>query len=106
MFVHEATTFNCNVAGQIAVAKSLPDAFNKEYKGHKNYLEYTRHTFELARNEALNLVKRSKKVKFNPIACESGYFITADISSTRDLIPERYFKPNVNYEDDKNTLVK
>lgn len=105
MFVHEASTFNCNVTGQIAVAKSLPDAFNLEYKGHKNYLEYTRHTFEKARDEAVKLVKRSNNIKFDPVTCESGYFITADISTTRDLIPDRYFKPNVNYEDDKDTII-
>jgi aspartate/methionine/tyrosine aminotransferase len=28
MYVHEATTFNCNVPGQIAVAKSLDKAYN------------------------------------------------------------------------------
>ena len=106
MYVHEACCFNINVAGQIAVAKSLPDAFDKEYRGHKNYLEYTQSTFEEARNEVCNLVKRSKRIKIDPVACESGYFVTADISTTRDLIPERYFKPNVNYEDDKDTLVK
>lgn len=41
MYVHEASTFNCNVPGQIAVAKSLDQAFNEEYRGAENYLAYT-----------------------------------------------------------------
>ena len=42
-----------------------------------------------------------------PPETESGYFMTAEISpGARDMIPERYFRPNVNYEDDKDTIVK
>ena len=41
MYVHEASCFNINVPGQIAVAKSLDQAFNEAFDGHANYLEYT-----------------------------------------------------------------
>ena len=51
------------------------------------------------------MLARSKNIEFKPIKCESGYFMAADISSARDMIPERYFRPNVNYEDDKDTIV-
>ena len=38
-----------------------------------------------------------------PLYCESGYFTAADVTECRDLIPEKYFKPD--YENDPNTLV-
>ena len=53
------------------------------------------------------MLKRSTDIKFDPPETESGYFMTAAISpGARDMIPERYFRPNVNYEDDKDTIVK
>ena len=44
--VHEAVAFCPNVPGQIALAKSLEEAFTKPYDGHKNYFEYVRSVFE------------------------------------------------------------
>ena len=41
MYVHEATTFNMNVPGQIAVANSMDQVFNSPYEGNTNYLTYT-----------------------------------------------------------------
>ena len=29
-----------------------------------------------------------------------------DVTAAREVIPERYFKANVNYEDDKDSIVK
>lgn len=56
MFVHEAINFNQNVPGQIAIARSLEQAFEQPYQGHKNYLDYTRYVFEQGRNEASKLL--------------------------------------------------
>lgn len=107
MYVHEATTFNCNVPGQIAVAQSLDRAFSDEvHDGHSGYFEYTRKNFEKARNLALDVLAKTTSFEFKPTLCESGYFMPVDVTNSRDLIPEKYFQANVNYEDDTNTLVK
>ena len=37
MFVHEATNFNLNVPGQIAIAKSLGQAINEPYEGYSSF---------------------------------------------------------------------
>ena len=42
MYVHEGSTFNCNVPGQLAVAHSMDQAFGQPYEGAANYFEYTR----------------------------------------------------------------
>ena len=106
MFVHEASNFNCNVPGQIALAKSMDQAFKQGYESSQNYLEHTMRQFEAARDRALDLFKKTTSVQFKPTKCESGYFMTVDVSSAASLIPERYFRANVNYEDDAKTLVK
>ena len=105
MFVHESTTFNNNVPGQVAVAQSLDQAFNQSYKGKTNYLEYTSDNFQESRDNCLDLLKMSTKIDFKPTACESGYFMAVDITDAKNHIPERYFAPNVNYEDDADTIV-
>lgn len=66
MYVHEACSFNTNVPGQIALAKSLDDAYNLEYEGEANYFDYTKNSFEKAREEVLGILKESKEIKFKP----------------------------------------
>jgi hypothetical protein len=39
-----------------------------------------------------------------PLPVESGYFLIADISKCRDLVPAKYFETH-DYEDDKNTTL-
>lgn len=105
MYVHEANTFNCNVPGQIAVAKSLDQAFNEKYEGSANYLEYTSETFQESRDLCLDMLSKSVNINFKPTACQSGYFMPVDVSDATSHIPDRYFAANVNYEDDDDTLV-
>jgi len=79
-FSHEAHTFNLNVPGQIAVARSLDQAFNQEYEGHANYFDYVCDVFEKGRDSAIELLKNADGIKFKPTQCESGYFLPLDIS--------------------------
>lgn len=50
-------------------------------------------------------MKKSKNIKFVPTRCESGYFLAVNISGCEDLIPKKYFSPNVNYEPDPKSIV-
>ena len=103
-YVHESCTFNINVPGQVAIAKSLDESL-KPYQGYKDYYEYVRGTFQKARDNALALLKRTSNIKFKPSQCESGYFVALDVSGNEDLIPDRYKQAGVNYENDPKTLV-
>lgn len=57
--VHEASSFNTNVPGQVAIANCLDEAFEKEYKGHKNYFVYTQHVFQQGRDAAIEMLLQS-----------------------------------------------
>jgi aspartate/methionine/tyrosine aminotransferase len=43
-------------------------------------------------------------MELNPSLCESGYFLTLDISKNKDLIPPKYFNPN--FETDPLVLIR
>ena len=59
----------------------------------------------MARDQCLDLLKESTNIDFKPTQCESGYFMPVDVSAALEHIPEKYFRANVNYEDDAATLV-
>lgn len=106
MYVHEASSFNTNVPGQIALAASMDEAFSSPYEGHDNYLAYTRSVFEEGRDSCLKLIENAENFSLSPTICESGYFLPVTLpKNAKDLIPDKYFEPNVNYEDDAQTLV-
>ena len=48
----------------------------------------------------MKVLGETTKFQFKPTTCESGYFMPVDVSGAREFIPERYFRPNENYEDD------
>jgi hypothetical protein len=52
----------------------------KPYEGHSNYYEFVRDTFEKSRNNAIEMLKLSKDIKFKPTQCESGYFMAVNIA--------------------------
>jgi len=60
--------------------------------------------FAKSREAAVNLFNLTNG-KIKPTVCESGYFLCLDISGCKDLIPEKYFKVNENYETDADTKV-
>ncbi len=74
----------------------------QEYEGHSNYLDYARSVFQAGRDEAIKLLSHSTKIQFKPTKCESGYFMAVDIAGCEDIIPEKYFVPNLNYEPQAN----
>lgn len=104
MFVHECTSFNLNVPGQIAIAQTLDKVIGEPYKGHKNYVDYTCAELQGGRDSALQMISHATKKRMNPTVCESGYFLAVDVEGCKDIIPAKYFKPG-NYEDDPATQV-
>lgn len=75
----------------------------EEYEGHVSYPAFITKSFQDTRDM---MIEEFKKLDF-PIKLmvpESGYFIMADISECKDMIPQKYFESN-EYEDDKETQV-
>merc|ERR1719242_713467 len=105
-YVHEAASFNSNVPGQVAIAKVMDTMMEQEYEGYKNYFEYTRAVFMQGRDSCVEMLAKSTGIQFKPTKIESGYFMPVDVTGCEDKIPAKYFVKNVNYEDDKDTVVK
>ena len=84
----------------------MDQAFNEPYQGYDNVFESTRLTFEKSKNLAVDMLKESTKIDLKPTTCESGYFMAVDVTDARQHVPDKYFRPNENYEDDDATLVK
>lgn len=74
---------------QVAMAKSLGRIYDTDYKDGKNYVDTVCKEFQDVRDLfSAELIKLDLPIKLN--ACESGYFMTLDISACKDLIPERF----------------
>lgn len=88
----------------MAVAKSLKQANEEPWEGHASYFEYQRKDFANAQEILLKGLAESS-LPIEPIKAEGGYFLMADISKCKDLIPEKYFK-NEEFEDDADTIIE
>jgi len=93
--VTSAVYYCFNHPGQVGVANSLDKAFSKDFKEVNgksvSYSEDVKNLFESNRNY-LDKALREMPLPFKPLHCEGGYFLIADISECRHLIPERYLK--------------
>lgn len=101
---NDVCTYCHNVPGQMAIVRSLKTALEEEYKGFKSFIEYQKDDFKKSHDILVKGLEESS-LPFKPIPADGGYFIFADISEFRDLIPEKYFK-NEEYEDDKETIIE
>lgn len=108
--IREAVVFNdtctyChNVPGQLAIARSLKTAYEEEYEGFKSFVEYEKADFKKSHDILVEGLKASS-LPIKPIPAFGAYFIFADVSECRDLVPEKYFKQE-EYEDDKDTIIE
>ena len=63
--VHEASCFNNNVPGQVAIGNSLEQTFSS-YEGYDTYTDFVKSNFQTARDEALELISNVKSLKLSP----------------------------------------
>jgi kynurenine--oxoglutarate transaminase/cysteine-S-conjugate beta-lyase/glutamine--phenylpyruvate transaminase len=108
--LRQAAVFNScynycnNVPGQIAIARSIKTVYEEEYKGFQNFIEFERDDFKKSHDILVEGLKNSS-LPFKPIPASGGYFIYADVSDFKDLVPEKYFRQE-EYEDDKETTIE
>ena len=85
-----ASMYCTNAPVQVAMGRALDRVGSGNYKeSGKTYEEYVRQEFEDVRNYMTEQLK-GMDVPMVPLECESGYFMMADISKCKDLIPKRY----------------
>lgn len=101
---NDTCTYCHNVPGQMAVARSLKTAYEEEYAGHKSFIEFEKADFKTSHDILVEGLKASS-LPIKPVPAYGGYFIFADVSELRDLVPEKYFKQE-EYEDDKDTTIE
>lgn len=101
---NDTCTYCHNVPGQLAVTRSLPQIYNEEYEGFKNFIEYEKNDFKTSHDILVQgLIDSGLPIK--PVPAQGGYFIMADVTECRELVPEKYFKQE-EYEDDKETTIE
>lgn len=108
--LEQAVVFNeiyfswVNVPGQLAVARSLKTAFYQQYEGYPSCIEYQNNEFKMAHDAFIASLK-DISLPMKVIPANGCYFVFADISECRDLIPEKYFRGE-EYEIDPNTNIE
>lgn len=101
---NDTCTYCHNVPGQVAITRSIKTAYEEEYKGAKSFIEFEKADFKKSHDILVEGLKASS-LPIKPIPAFGGYFIFADISELKELVPEKYFKQE-EYEDDKDTVIE
>ena len=85
------------------MAKTLP-WLDEKYESFANYSDSIKEEYTAVRDY---LVTETRKldIPIRPIEPEGGYFLLADVSECRDLVPKRYFE-SMEYEDGPTSIVK
>ncbi|CAI2369728.1 unnamed protein product [Moneuplotes crassus] len=101
---NDCCTYCHNVPGQVAVARSLKAAREEEYEGAKSFVDFEKADFEKSHEILIKGLEESP-LPIKSIPASGGYFIFADISELRDMIPEKYFEQQ-EYEEDPDTTIE
>lgn len=97
--VIQSSVFYCfNHPGQIGMANMLDKAFTKDWKTTTNehgeqevisYVDDIRTLFQSNR-DYLSKALIDMDLPLKPVECEGGYFLMADVTDAKPLIPERF----------------
>jgi len=106
--ISNTTYFSVNAPQQVAFANSLGTAHQPGYQTPGNdqglsYIQYVRYEMEQVRDLLSEGLKKCS-LPIVPLACESGYFLIADISGMRPLLPKKYLESH-DVEEDPDTKI-
>jgi len=91
--MNNAVCYMTNHPGQLAMAKAL-EAFDKrglEGEGSLSFVEQSVRNFAEVRDYLVKEV-REMSLPWEPLSCDSGYFLMVEVSKCRPLIPQMYFE--------------
>jgi len=96
--INSTLSYCVNHPAQVAMSRALPlaEVEDLEGPGTPSYVNQLRSNFETVRDYLTQEIKE-QDLPWTPLPCESGYFMLADVSKCRDLIPDRFFKSH-SYE--------
>lgn len=96
--INETICFNVNTISQQAIARTLDSLLITPVNDFPNYNIYL--SKQLAKNcNSLFEILKNSKFPIKPFVADSGYFLFADISACKPLIPEKYFSKNSFIDD-------
>jgi len=89
--INNTVTYSQNTPAQVAFAHGLNDASSPDYNEHTgdSYTEDTRKYFQSTRDYMVNELAKVD-LPWTLIPSEGGYFILADISKCKSVIPSKY----------------
>ena len=97
--VSNSCFYTFNVPGQVAMSNSLDKVDLPDYLGSgQTYVEHTRALFIKNRDE-LTTALNDMAMPWKPVLCQGGYFLMADITACKDLVPDK-FKASHDYEEE------
>jgi aspartate/methionine/tyrosine aminotransferase len=85
--INNTTAYCTNNPAQMAFARALDHV----HRDDDTFLDDTRRNFEEVRNFLSNEI-REMDLPWEPLPCPSGYFLMADVTKCRYLIPKVYFE--------------
>ena len=85
------TVFYCHsTPGQVAFSTSLDKAAQPGYnEAGESFIQSTKTLF-VSNRDYITQALNEMALPWKPVPCQGGYFIMADITECRDLIPEKY----------------
>lgn len=86
--INNTISYCTNHPGQIAMANSLDLVFGPTNNG---FINESVKNFEEVRDYLMNEIKEMD-LPWEPLPCMSGYFLMADVTKCKHLIPDKYFE--------------
>ncbi|CDW87563.1 kynurenine-oxoglutarate transaminase [Stylonychia lemnae] len=96
--------YTLNSPGQVAFARSLDTIEQPGFKEGLTYRQFMKQEFQNVRDYMYTELKDHMDIPIKPLHSQSGYFMMADISECKDIIPKQYLESH-DYEEDKNSKV-
>ena len=80
-----------NTPGQVAMANSLDACFAPNYNETDLTFAETTSAMFVANRDSITTAVSEMAMPWKPVFCQGGYFIMADVTDCRSLVPEKYF---------------
>ncbi len=96
--------YSPNTPGQVAIAKCLTRMSLPNYIRDISFFDYYKEKVGKSRQYFKDADFQKLRLPFRPLPSEGGYFVLADVSELRSIIPVKYMRSH-DYENDKNTKI-
>jgi aspartate/methionine/tyrosine aminotransferase len=91
--IYSTVTYTLNCPAQVSIGHCISEAFGPNTKmseGETPYANVICDLFQKNRDYLIDFLKREDTYPVKPTVVEGGYFLVADISACKDMIPAKY----------------